>query len=250
MRDSRGNHRRLVPCTGQARDVRLYRVRADRSTTELRVAYTEEDPLRPDDRVSRRRRVVIAVQTYIIVMDGIAALELLALTAGLCGTAWRAPSKPFRAVTVGGAALCLVLALSSVYHVLLLLIRKELVTSHGLLGGLAVTQATLAVVVGGWAIVLALRYWMQLGRSQSMVETLTDQIPTDARARQARLSPREQEILQLIRSGTLTDSDISRTLHIAPSTAATHIQRILRKTGLHNRRDLMLLDPAPGESPG
>ena len=52
------------------------------------------------------------MQTYIIVMDGIAALELLALTAGLGGTAWRAPSKPFRAVTVGGAAL------SSVYHVL------------------------------------------------------------------------------------------------------------------------------------
>jgi hypothetical protein len=43
----------------------------------LRAAYIEEDPLRPDDRVSRRRRVVIAVQTYIIVMDGIAVDDLV-----------------------------------------------------------------------------------------------------------------------------------------------------------------------------
>jgi DNA-binding CsgD family transcriptional regulator len=211
--------------------------------------YTEEDLPCLDGQVSRRRRVVIAAQTYIIVMDGIAALELLALTAGLGRAAWRAPSKPFRAVTVGGAALCLLLAMSSVHHLLLMLIRKELVTSDGLLG-LAVTQATLAVVVGGWAVVLALRYWMQLGRSQSMVESLTDRIPSDARARQARLSPREQEVLELTRGGTLTDGEIARILHIAPSTAATHVQRILRKTGLHNRRDLMLLGPAAGESPG
>ena len=56
-------------------------------------------------------------------------------------------------------------------------------------------------------------------------------------------SPREQEVLDLIRIGVLTDREIARALHIAPATAATHVQRILHKTQLHDRRDLMLLPP-------
>jgi DNA-binding CsgD family transcriptional regulator len=107
-----------------------------------------------------------------------------------------------------------------------------------------VVQATLAVMVGIWAVVLAVRHWNRLGRAQSMVHVLTDRMPSQAHARQATLSTREHEVLGLIRSGVLSDSEIAGALHISPATAATHVQRILRKTGLHNRRDLMLLPRA------
>ena len=70
-----------------------------------------------------------------------------------------------------------------------------------------------------------------------------DRLPPDAHARQARLTAREQEVLDLICKGVITDCEIARALHIAPATAATHVQRILHKTGLHNRHDLMLLPP-------
>jgi DNA-binding NarL/FixJ family response regulator len=50
-------------------------------------------------------------------------------------------------------------------------------------------------------------------------------------------------VLNLIRKGVITDHEIARALHISRATAATHVQRILRKTLLHNRRELMLLPP-------
>ena len=77
-----------------------------------------------------------------------------------------------------------------------------------------------------------------------MVHVLTERVPSEARATQARLSARESEVLGLIRSGVLSDGEIAGALHISPATAATHVQRILRKTRLHNRRDLMPLPRA------
>jgi DNA-binding NarL/FixJ family response regulator len=54
-------------------------------------------------------------------------------------------------------------------------------------------------------------------------------------------SSREREVLEADPQGIISDGEIARTLHISPATAAAHLQRILPKTGLHNRRDLMLL---------
>jgi DNA-binding NarL/FixJ family response regulator len=48
-------------------------------------------------------------------------------------------------------------------------------------------------------------------------------------------------VLDVIRQGVLSDHDIGEVLHISRATAATHVQNILRKTGLHDRRSLMLL---------
>lgn len=184
------------------------------------------------------------MQIYIIVMYGAAALLLIALAATLGKAAWRAPRGPFRAVSVSGAAVGLLLAISSLQHLLILAAHKNIIASQWLrvlLGPVAAVQATLAVLVGIWALVLIVRHWNHLGRAQSMVHALTDQVPSKAHARQARLSFREYEVLELIRTGVLSDNEIARALHISPTTAATHVQRILRKTGLHNRRDLMLL---------
>lgn len=187
------------------------------------------------------------MQVYIIVMDAAAVLLLIALAAGLGRAARRAPRGPFRAVSAGGAALCLLLAISSLHHLLIVAAHRHLVASHWLdwlLGPLAVIQATLSVLVGICGVVLALRHWRRLARAQLMVDVLTDRVPSDARTRQAKLSSREQEVLDLIRRGIISDGEIARTLHISRATAATHVQNIFRKTGLHNRHDLMLL-PRP-----
>ncbi len=189
------------------------------------------------------------MQAYVIVMDAAAAVLLTALAAGLARTALRCPPGPFRAVSAGAGAMVLLLAIYSLHHLLTLAAARHLVGSHWLdwlLGPLAVIESTFAVLVGAWAVVLAVRYSDHLERAALMVVALTGRLPPDARARQARLTSREQEVLDLLRQGVLTDRELARKLHISAATAATHVQHILGKTGLHSRRDLMLL---PGPQP-
>lgn len=186
------------------------------------------------------------MNAYVMAMDTIAVLLLSALAVGLAIAARRARPQMLRALSLGGAAVCVLLAIASLHHVLLEAAHVGLLASGWvgwLLGPIAAIQASLAVLVGVAAVVLVRYYWHRLGRAHTMVEVLTDRLPPDAHARQARLTSREQEILDLIRNGVITDREIARTLHIAPATAATHVQRILRKTRLHNRHDLMLLRP-------
>jgi len=186
------------------------------------------------------------VNVYIIAMETVAAVTLAALATGLVVGA-RAPRGPFRVLSLGGAAVCLLLVFSSLHHLLLAAIRADLLPSHWvdwLLGPIAALQATLAVLVGVSAVVVARQYWHRVGRAHTMVELLTDRLPSDACARQAGLTSREQEVLDLIRRGLISDGEIAEVLQISPATAATHVQRILRKTGLHNRHDLMLLPRA------
>jgi DNA-binding CsgD family transcriptional regulator len=187
------------------------------------------------------------VNAYIIAMDAAAVLLLSTVAVGLVIAARRAPGGPFRASSLAGAAVCLLLGIASLHHLLMVAAHVGLLATHWvgwLLGPLAAIQATLAVLVGVSAVGLARRYWRRVGRAHAMVELLTDRLPSDARARQAGLTCREQEVLDLIRRGLISDHEIAQALRISPATAATHVQRILRKTGLHNRRDLMLLPPA------
>jgi len=60
------------------------------------------------------------------------------------------------------------------------------------------------------------------------------------------LTGREREVLDAMRSGALADSEIAEALYISRATAATHIRNILKKTGLHDRGDLLLIDPSDG----
>jgi len=196
------------------------------------------------------------MNAYIIVMDAVAIVLLSTVAVGLAIAARRAPRGPFRASSLGGAAVCLLLMIASLHHLLMVAAHSGLLASHWadwLLGPLAAIQATLVVLVAGAAVILGRHYWDRLGRAHTMVEVLTDRLPPDAHAKQARLTAREQEVLDLIRKGLVTDCEIGRALQIAPATAATHVQRILRKTGLHNRHDLMLLpppNPRPSSPPG
>jgi DNA-binding CsgD family transcriptional regulator len=184
------------------------------------------------------------MQVYIIVMDAAATLLLIALAIGLGRATWHASRGTFRAVSAGGVAMCLLLGFSSLHHLLIVAAAKHLVPPYWLdrmLGPPAAVQATLCVLVGVCSVTLAFRHWRRLERAQLIVEILTDRVPPKAGARQAKLSSREQEVLDLIRNGIVSDGEIARTLQISPATAGTHVQNILRKTELHNRHDLMLL---------
>jgi DNA-binding NarL/FixJ family response regulator len=71
-----------------------------------------------------------------------------------------------------------------------------------------------------------------------MVETarpLFTKYVTRLRAKaRARLTPREQEILALLRCG-LSNTEISERLFLSPRTVSTHVERVLRKLGVANR---------------
>jgi DNA-binding CsgD family transcriptional regulator len=55
------------------------------------------------------------------------------------------------------------------------------------------------------------------------------------------LSVRELEVLAVIAAGKVSDQEIADILFISPSTAATHVRNILKKAGLHDRRQLVLI---------
>jgi DNA-binding CsgD family transcriptional regulator len=75
-------------------------------------------------------------------------------------------------------------------------------------------------------------------RSRCTVETLRPlftKYVTRMRAKaRARLTPREQEILALLRCG-LSNAEISHRLFLSPRTVSTHVERVLRKLGVANR---------------
>ena len=53
------------------------------------------------------------------------------------------------------------------------------------------------------------------------------------------LTDREKEVLAAIGSGLLTDAELAQALHISVNTVQTHVKRLLRKSGLNRRQDLI-----------
>jgi DNA-binding NarL/FixJ family response regulator len=67
----------------------------------------------------------------------------------------------------------------------------------------------------------------------------------DALRQLSLLSPREQEVLRLLVDGAGND-EIGRSLAISPQTARTHIQRVIRKLGVHSRLEAVMLATQSG----
>ena len=71
------------------------------------------------------------------------------------------------------------------------------------------------------------------------------------------LTPREWQVLDLLTTGAST-ADIAVDLVLSPETVLTHVKNILKKLGVHSRRDAVLqaerlrlgLDPLTGEPNG
>lgn len=107
-----------------------------------------------------------------------------------------------------------------------------------------------------WLAGLSLRVVRDLAepmrKAERMMTALSDQIPTTA-VGELGLTSRELEVVSVIAQGSITDAQIAEKLFISKSTAATHVRNILKKAGLSNRRDLMLLggwsNVAPADRP-
>lgn len=84
------------------------------------------------------------------------------------------------------------------------------------------------------------RTWGPMNLSVRVASTLAGRLP-DVDLDQCDLTERESEVVDVIASGQLSDKEIAEVLYIAPTTAGTHVKRILRKTGLTSRRDLLIL---------
>ncbi len=66
----------------------------------------------------------------------------------------------------------------------------------------------------------------------------TDAVRSAARARFDQLTPREQEVMSLVATGT-SNKDIARRLKISHRTVETHRARVMRKMGAANLLDLV-----------
>lgn len=101
-------------------------------------------------------------------------------------------------------------------------------------------QSLAAFAIAVAALSTLARTWGPIRLSEHVASTLAGRLP-EVDLEECGLTKREMEVVSVIGNGQLSDKEISEALFIAPATAATHVKRILRKTGLNSRRDLLLL---------
>jgi DNA-binding CsgD family transcriptional regulator len=104
---------------------------------------------------------------------------------------------------------------------------------------LIVSLATTVLALGAlWVLVRLLR---RLSEKEAVVRQFVQHLPSESIEATRSLSRREAEVLHVMGCGETSDEEIAAALVISPHTAATHVRNIMKKTGVHNRRELMLL---------
>ena len=107
--------------------------------------------------------------------------------------------------------------------------------------GLISVSATLLVVFLAIRRDL-LRIMRSLRRSErALTVVLGAFTPETLNPRNLDLSIRELEVLAVIAAGKVSDQEIAEDLFISAATAGTHVRNILKKAGLHDRRQLVLV---------
>lgn len=108
----------------------------------------------------------------------------------------------------------------------------------------------------GALVVIIPALWMlrrltaAFAKTDQFVTVLTDKVMLDASVSDVGLTARELEVLEHVAKGTLSDAELAQALYISPSTAATHVRNIMRKTGVKRRHELMLLAVDNGATTG
>lgn len=171
------------------------------------------------------------------------------------------PSPPLRTLHWVVVLAAAAFFLSAGHHTLIHADRLGLLGATGLLGG-----GSAPVLPTGWRLlksattlalgIVAMHLLRTLGgdvrRLQDLLALLADGVPTSTSLQDCRLTPREWDVLHVMRTGGLSDHDIAASLHISPSTAKTHVRNILGKTGVRSRRGLVLMvlrSHQPGDRP-
>jgi DNA-binding CsgD family transcriptional regulator len=104
---------------------------------------------------------------------------------------------------------------------------------------LVVSGMTTVLLLGG--VWLILRMTRQLEEAERALSSLVSLLPREVTVGPSTFTARELEVLDVMAAGKRTDEEIASDLFISPSTAATHVRNIMRKSSLHNRQELMLL---------
>ena len=109
-----------------------------------------------------------------------------------------------------------------------------------------ITRIQAVLVVGGLTVLVPVLFILrqltvEFARSEALTDTLVDRLPVGVSLETAGLTRRETEVVAAVGAGRLSDREIADNLVIAPSTAATHVRNIMKKTGIKRRSDLALL---------
>jgi DNA-binding CsgD family transcriptional regulator len=198
--------------------------------------------VRPGGASPKRRGHIIRV--FIFLTEAIASVLFLGLASWFGVHGRRGASSRFRRLSVGIAALCLALAISSIHRLTLLAARVGWISTawtRHLHGSWSLVVANFSLIVVAGILILARSSWLPVGRAERAMAAFARRLPHRVSLDTAGLTARETEVLDLLGTGCLSDGEIASALCISPATAATHVQNILRKTGLHNRRELMLV---------
>ncbi len=149
-----------------------------------------------------------------------------------------------RPLAWGLAAVAIAFVLGAATRLLLVGVRLGWLdgrVSDFLLSDWHLVQSLVATTLGVGGLLLARRVGRPLRQADRIASAVSDRLPTEADLEEAGLTAREQEVLEVIAQGKLSDQEIADELFISPATAGTHIKNILRKTGMSSRRDLALL---------
>jgi DNA-binding CsgD family transcriptional regulator len=113
--------------------------------------------------------------------------------------------------------------------------------STALLTELQLVKSLAAFTLGMVALVVLRRMLGHIRHMETILSVLAGRSSVAVSIHDINLTRREHEVLEHIVAGALTDAEIAQALTISPATAKTHVKNILKKAGLHSRRELVLL---------
>ncbi len=184
---------------------------------------------------------------FLLIAISVNVLLYSALAIWAARHALREELPRIRPLAWGLAAVAGAFVLGALTRLLLVGVRLEWLdgrVSDFLLSEWHLVQSLVATSLGITGFVMVRRLGRPLRQAERIAGAVSERIPTRAELAELGLTPRENEVIVVIASGKTSDQEIAEALFISPSTAATHVKNILRKTGLRSRRDLALLSLA------
>jgi DNA-binding CsgD family transcriptional regulator len=102
-------------------------------------------------------------------------------------------------------------------------------------------QSLMATALGVVGIIMLRRVAGALRSADRIASAVSERFLEAGGLEELGLTGREMDVLRAIHEGYLSDQELAAMLFISPATAGTHVRNILRKTGVHSRRELALL---------
>ncbi len=99
-------------------------------------------------------------------------------------------------------------------------------------------QSLIVIVLAAAAFLTIKQLASTMAASERIAGSILDRV-SHVEVETLDLTQREREVLAAIGAGLLTDSELAEELHISANTVQTHVKRLLRKTALNRRQDLM-----------